>query len=110
MVPSGNYDPVFVNAMREMSRGHYADIWRRGQAGESLAGEDAVFFEAMKLHPEYLDYWERAAELGDREISADAVNPFLHVGIHVVVENQIASRTPPETDQAMFRLTRAGMD
>jgi hypothetical protein len=93
-----------------MSREAYADIWRRGMNDEQLSGDDAAFFDAMRLHPEYYDYWERAAQLGDSEVLVDGVNPFLHVALHCVIERQIADRTPPETDQTLFRLTRTGMD
>ena len=96
--------------MRGMSRSHIADIWRRGKSGETLGGEDLFFYQAMAAHPEYTDFWEHAAELGDREVEADRVNPFLHVSLHAVIERQLVDRNPPEVDQALFRLTRAGMD
>jgi hypothetical protein len=96
--------------MREMSRVHIAEIWRRGGKGETLNSEDAAFFKAMQDHPEYTDFWEHAAELGGREVEADRTNPFLHVSLHAVIERQIAEGNPPETSQALFRLTRAGMD
>ena len=96
--------------MRSLSRSHIADIWRRGQKGETLAGEDLTYYAAMREHTEYHDIWERAAELGDNEINVNGTNPFLHISMHSVVENQIASRNPPETDQTVFRLMKAGLD
>jgi hypothetical protein len=110
MDSAGKSDPAFASSMREMSRAHYADIWRRGQSGEVLVGEDESFFQAMRQHPEYTDCWERAAELADREIIVDGVNPYLHIAMHSVIERQIADRDPPETDQALFRLTRGGIE
>jgi Domain of unknown function (DUF1841) len=103
-------DPAFASSMRQISRAHFGEIWRRGRAGEALTGEDAAFYQTMQEHPEYADFWEHAAELGDREIRADGENPFLHVAMHTVIERQIAERNPPEADQALFRLTRAGVD
>ena len=38
------------------------------------------------------------------------VNPFLHVSLHSVIERKIAERNPPDTEQTLFRLTRAGLD
>jgi hypothetical protein len=64
----------------------------------------------MLDHPEYSDYWARAAELGDRDVMVDGVNPFLHVSLHSVIERQLAEHNPVETEQAIFRLTRAGLD
>jgi hypothetical protein len=110
MNSSGGHDPVFSSAMREMSRAHIADIWRRGKAGEPLGLEDLAHYQAMLDHPEYTDIWEHAAELGAREVEVDRVNPFLHISLHSVIERQIAERNPPDTEQTLFRLTRAGMD
>jgi hypothetical protein len=110
MSTPGDADPAFTSAMRELSRSHIADIWRRGQQGESLGSEDAPFYQAMLDHPEYRDIWEHAAELGDREVVVQGANPFLHISLHSVVERQLADNNPPETAQALFRLTRGGMD
>ena len=106
----GNFDPAFASSMRGMSRAHMADIWRRGQKGEVLGAEDLAFYQAMHDHPEYTEFWEHAAEFGDKEIEVDRVNPFLHVSLHSVLERQLAEHNPPETEQALFRLTRAGLD
>ncbi len=105
-----DHDPAFTAAMREMSRAHVADIWRRGQAGEVFTGEDQSFYQAMKVHPEYVEFWERAAELSGKDVTVDGVNPYLHASLHSVIERQIAETGPPETEQAVFRLTHAGLD
>ena len=52
-----NHDPAFTSAMREISRTHIAEFWRRGKKGEVLTGEDAAYFQAMKDHPEYVEFW-----------------------------------------------------
>jgi len=104
------HDPLLAASMREMSRAHIADTWRRGRKGEPLSQEDVAFYRAMLDHPEYVDFWEHAAELGDKEINADGVNPFLHISLHSVLERQIEDQDPPETAQALFRLTRGGLD
>jgi Domain of unknown function (DUF1841) len=108
--PKGSSDPNFNSAMRQISRATYAEIWRRGLANEEITGEDAAFFEAMQQHPEYAEYFERAQELADREVVINGVNPYLHIAMHTVIEKQVADRDPPESDQALFRLTRAGID
>ena len=110
MTRPSDSDPAFTTAMREMSRAQVADIWRRGKAGEPQSLEDLAHYHAMLDHPEYTDIWEHAAELGAREVEVNRVNPFLHVSLHSVIERQIAERNPPDTEQTLFRLTRAGLD
>jgi hypothetical protein len=103
------HDPAFASSMRQISRAHCGEIWHSGRSGAELSGEDATFYQIMLEHPEYYDFWERAAEIGDREIEAEGQNPFLHIALHSVIEQQIAAHNPPEVDQALFRLTRAGI-
>src|SRR5437867_3648072 len=104
MSSPGSFDPAFASSMRGLSRALIADIWQCGQKGEELLTEDLAFYQAMHDHPEYTEFWERAAEFGDKEIEVDRVNPFLHVSLHSVIERQLAEHNPPETEQALFRL------
>src|SRR5207244_11353446 len=69
-----------------------------------------VFFECMRQHPEYAELWERAAELADQEVDVSGTNPFLHVAVHSMIEQQIAGGTPAEVNQALSRLVKAGVD
>lgn len=103
-------DSAFNSSMRSLSRFHIGGIWKRGQAGEPLEGEDATYYQVMLQHPEYREFWEQAGELGDREVMIDGVNPYMHVAMHAVVERQISDKKPPEVDQMLFRLMRTGMD
>ena len=103
-------DPVLGSAMRKVSRANIANIWRRGQKGEALNEEEHAYYQTMLDHPEYVEVWERVEELEDQEILRDRVNPFLHISLHSVIDRQIANLEPPETGQALFRLTRGGLD
>ena len=102
-------DPVFGSAIREMSRAHMAEIWQRGSKEDALSQDDYVLYRAMQEHPEYTDVWENARELADREVEIRGTNPFLHISLHTVIEQQLAERNPPETGQTLFRLTRHGL-
>jgi adenosylmethionine-8-amino-7-oxononanoate aminotransferase len=51
-------------------------------------------------------------EAHHRALAADHVptpKPRLHAAIHLVVENQLASGSPPQARRAMDRLIRAGL-
>jgi hypothetical protein len=103
-------DPEFHSFMRDATRSTMGDIWQRGNRGAELTGEDLSYYEAMCLHPEYADVWAHAAELGQQDVVIDGVNPFLHISMHSIIENQLRANDPPETAQALFRLTRGGVD
>jgi len=84
-------------------------IWDMVMAGAELEGENAVFAEILKQHPEYFDIWERAAVLDPHEeVLRDEASPFAHVAIHQIVANQIANRDPSQTAETAEALMQAG--
>jgi hypothetical protein len=88
-------------ALREQSHEHYYALWQRAKANERLEGEDALTAQIMRDHPEYYDVWEHANEFLQEQVTVNGANPFLHVTMHVVVENQAAQNEPPEVRAAL---------
>ena len=97
--------------MRHLSRSYLGNTWQMAIAGVELEGEEAVLAEVLKQHPEYWDVWEQANALPpDEEILRDGVNPFVHVMIHQMVENQVADHDPPQTAETLEAMVQAGYD
>lgn len=76
-----------------------------------LDGEDELIAQAMDLHPELDPLWE----LGEmsatpQEINGTVVNPFIHTALHVLVEKQLQSKSPPEIADALNALLNRGID
>jgi hypothetical protein len=96
--------------LRRVTRSRLGLIWELAQAGGELDGEDARLAAVLKQHPEYTDVWEEAQSMGKEEVTRDGVNPFVHVAIHQVVENQLAENDPPQTAETLEALLRAGYE
>jgi len=95
--------------LRYLTRSYVGRVWKLVLAGAELEGDEAVLARILKQHPEYSDIWERAADLDPyEEVLLDGANPFAHVTIHQIVENQIAGRTPPQTAETLEALMQAG--
>jgi hypothetical protein len=88
---------------RSANREHLHFLWEKAKKQEldELEGEDRLLAEAMLMHEdEFLNVFEFADVLHDREFNPDTdVNPFLHITIHTVVENQLAAKDPIEVFQ-----------
>jgi len=88
-----------MNETQDMLR-HYnrlllVGIWRKMKAGEPLEGEERILGQVMQEHEEYHNTWEFADVLSDVEYDPESeVNPFLHITIHTVIENQLAQDAP----------------
>lgn len=82
---------------RDQARDFFFSTWRKYRASEPLAGLENIALAVMLLHPEYhrlLDAPERHA---DRDFSPDGgeINPFLHLSLHLAVEEQLSIDQPP---------------
>ena len=84
-------------------------VWEMAQTGEPLDEEENQLVRVMREHPEYADLWGQLDELPDEEIERDGMSPILHIIIHQTVENQIASKNPPEAEQAVEALMQQGL-
>ena len=83
------FDPT-----REQVRETFFGAWRKYRAGEPLVGIEAVAVDVVLAHPEYhaiLDDPERHRE---RDY-VDEGNPFLHMSLHVALEEQLSIDQPP---------------
>jgi len=95
--------------LRYLTRIRLGLIWDMVLTGAELEGDEAVLARILKQHPEYSDIWERAADLDPHEeVLRDGANPFAHIAIHQIVENQIANHDPPQTAETLEALMQAG--
>lgn len=88
---------------RSANREHLHSLWEKAKNNdlEDLTDEDKRLAEAMLMHEdEFFNEFEFADILHDREFDPDTdVNPFLHITIHTVIENQLEARDPIEVLQ-----------
>ena len=95
--------------LREYSRQRFFEIWQNVCEGEGLEGEEKAIAAAMAEHKEYYDTWEMADNLADYEYDPETeVNPFFHITMHTIVENQIAMNTPKEVAMTLEKLMTKG--
>ena len=74
----------------------YVDAWSKSCAGQPLEPLERLLAEVVAEHPEY------HAALGSPDAlahefppEAGRTNPFLHLGLHVAIREQLATDRPP---------------
>jgi hypothetical protein len=95
------FDPT-----RDQVRQFFFDAWRKQREREVLAGLDNVAVGVMLLHPEYhpvLDDPERYRGREYRPESGDT-NPFLHMSMHLAIEEQLSIDQPPGIKRELARI------
>ncbi len=93
---------------RDQARRFFFDVWKKYRNGEALSALEQVALSVISLHPEYHALLEDTERNLDRDYApADgAVNPFLHLSLHLAVEEQLSIDQPPGV-RAEFERMRA---
>lgn len=101
------------NPSREDVRRFFCEAWRKRKAGEIVTPLEATALKWVDLHPEYhalLDDPE-AAVASDFSINRGQSNPFLHLSMHLAIEEQLSIDQPPGIRGAFQLLAqRAGSE
>ncbi len=87
---------VFDND-RESLRRMYVDAWKRDRDGLPLEPLQAAIVDVVREHPEYHTMLEEQGPDLERNWTPDdgATNPFLHMGMHLAIREQVATNRPP---------------
>jgi hypothetical protein len=81
------------NPSREQVREMFFAAWRKYRAGEPLAGIESAALDVILLHPEYHAELSAPARYRDKDYS-DESNPFLHMSLHLALEEQLSIDQP----------------
>jgi len=91
---------------RDEARRFLIDAWRKQRNGEPASDLERQAAELIALHPEYHAMLEAPQRHIDRDFVPEggAVNPFLHLSLHLAVAEQLAIDQPPGIRAAFERL------
>lgn len=65
------------------------------QDGQALTGMEQVVAQVIDLHPEYHHIFSNADNVDqDFPVEAGQANPFLHMGLHISLHEQLATDRP----------------
>ncbi len=72
----------------------YADAWRKRCDGMPMSPLETQIADVIALHPEYHD--AIASDDLDRDYTPEEgkTNPFLHMGLHLGIREQVATNRP----------------
>ena len=72
----------------------YADAWRKQLAGQPMSPLEIQIADVIAEHPEYHDVV--TADDLDRDYTPEGgqANPFLHMGLHLGIREQVATDRP----------------
>jgi hypothetical protein len=94
------------NPSRDQARQFFFDTWRKYQQREMLSPMENMALEVILLHPEYQPVLEDAERYQDKDYLPEMgdINPFLHMGMHIAIKEQLSIDQPIGIRQRFDRL------
>jgi hypothetical protein len=81
---------------RDQVRQFFFDTWRKYRNHENLQGLEALALEVILLHPEYHAVLDDPGRYREQEYFPEMgeTNPFLHMSMHLSLEEQVSIDQP----------------
>ncbi len=93
---------------RNQLRGIYVQAWNFYRQGKSLEPLQAQIVAVIEQHPEYHSLLENADQAIDRDYLPELgeTNPFLHMSMHLAIQDQVSTDQPAGI-RKLYRQLRA---
>ena len=84
------------NPSRDEARRFFFDTWKKYRAGAPLTDLERIALGVIGLHGEYQALLEDERNI-ERDYTPEdgGVNPFLHLSLHLAIEEQLSIDQPP---------------
>jgi Domain of unknown function (DUF1841) len=99
---------LFAGQSRDQLRRMYLDTWRKFTQRAPLEPLEAQVAAVIAEHPEYVQWLESGEEALAAEFTpaSGRQNPFLHMGLHLAIREQVATNRPTGIASIHEALTR----
>lgn len=97
----------FASQSREQLRTTWRTAWERRQSGLPLEPLQAQIADVIEAHPEYQAFIASEAVLQQEFTPVEGrENPFLHMGLHLAIHEQVGTDRPAGIRAIHERITR----
>ena len=94
------------NPTRDQVREFFFALWAKSRAGMGLTALESIALALVMEHPEYQDVLANPERYRDRDWKPEGgeTNPFLHLSLHLAIEEQVSIDQPPGIREAVGKL------
>jgi len=98
---------IFDNMSRDQLREMYRSAWRKFKGQHTLSPLEKQIAAVISEHPEYRVIVESAAaDLANYSPRGGQLNPWLHMGLHLAIREQVATNRPAGIAEVHARLAK----
>ena len=100
--------PFFDTQSRDQLRNVYIEAWRKRREGLPMEPVEAQVADVIELLPEFQAALTKGESVLDRDYTPEGgqSNPFLHMGLHLAVRDQLATNRPVGIRQAFENVVK----
>ena len=82
---------------RDQARSFFFDTWEKYRNAQPLSPLEQVALDVILLHPEYHALLDDRTQHQSRDYGPESggMNPFLHLSLHLAIEEQLSIDQPP---------------
>lgn len=97
---------------RDQTREVFFRAWRAHRNNQPLEGVEKTIVQIVLHHPEYHALLEQpdASRERDHFPEVGGINPFLHLGMHIAIEEQLSLDQPPGIRRCYQKLLQQRVD
>jgi len=97
---------MFNNIDRDQSRQIFFQSWSKHTRQEVLEPMESLVVDVIQLHPEYHALLDNPESNRDKDYFPEMgeTNPFLHMGLHIAIKEQLSINQPVGIQQHYQRL------
>ncbi|HSC47814.1 MAG TPA: DUF1841 family protein [Gammaproteobacteria bacterium] len=91
---------------RSDTRQTFFEVWRKLQGDEPMSALETIVAEVIRLHPEYHALLSDMENVRHKDWlpEGDETNPFLHMGMHIAIREQLSIDRPAGVKAAFAAL------
>ncbi|VAW50034.1 hypothetical protein MNBD_GAMMA04-1362 [hydrothermal vent metagenome] len=96
---------MLYTSERDKLRQFYVDTWQKARFGLAMDPMEIMVARVIELHPEYHKMLNNGKHLGNEYKPEDGeTNPFLHMGMHLGLQEQVSMDRPNGIQQIYQQL------
>jgi len=97
---------------RDQGRQLFFTAWEKHRAQQILEPLESLVVSIIQLHPEYHAFLENPDSARDRDFFPEMgdTNPFLHMGLHIAIREQLSINQPIGIKEQYTRLLTRHQD
>ena len=96
---------MFYTSERDKLRQVYTDVWQKVKLNQPMVALEKMIARVIEMHPEYHAMLNNEKHLGNEYLpEMGETNPFLHMGMHLGLQEQVSLDRPSGIQQIYQQL------